>query len=199
MKKIKYSICGVLTLAVVMLFFAQCKDKGTNTAGAVVEITEISTQFLPVAYVDIDSLLINFNFYNKLVSTYEDKLSKQTASLNASYERLQNEVIAFEQKMRNNAFLTQERATQEHTRIQRMEQDITRRAEQMQQELGLEQRLIQQQLSDSLTEGIKDFNTPQKYQMIFTKTGNSTILYADPHYNITNEVVDFFNKKFKAD
>jgi outer membrane protein len=199
MKKIKYSISGVFALAVVMLLFAQCKDKGTNTSGELGETSEVPILYLPVAYVDVDSLLINFDFYNKLVSAYEDKLSKQTASLNANYEKLQNEVIAFEQKARNNVFISQERMTQEHTRIQRMQQDIEKKAEQMQQELGLEQRLIQQQLTDSLTLGIKEFNTPQKYQMIFTKTGNSTILYADPQYNITNDVIVFLNKRFKTE
>jgi len=199
MKNIKHAISGIFTIAVVMLFFAQCKDNGSNTQAEAVGDSEAFTHRLPVAYVDVDSLFVHLDFYNKLISAYEEKLSKQSASLNSSYEKLQNEAISFEQKARNNAFLSQERFQQEQTRIQRMQQDLEKKAAQMEQELGLEQRMIQQQLSDSLAFGIKEFNTPQKYQMIFTKTGNSTILYADESYNITNDVIEFLNKRFKSE
>ncbi len=199
MKKTKHIISGILTLAVFTLFFVQCANNEARTPDETVVASEKIPEYLPIAYVDSDSLLIYFNFYNKLIGNYEDKLSKENSSLNSGYQKFQSEVKNFEQKVRDNAYLTQERAMQDQTRLQRMQQDLEKKASQMQQELALEERLIQQQLSDSLALGMKEYNTPQKYQMIFTKTGNSTILYADEHYNITNEVIDFLNERFKAD
>ncbi|MDR0683426.1 MAG: OmpH family outer membrane protein [Dysgonamonadaceae bacterium] len=197
MKKVKQIIRRAVVLAVVTLFFVQCSNKEIKTQDEVSVRNESLSQYLPVAYVDADSLLSQFNFYNRLISAYEDKLSKQNNSLNSSYQKLQSEMIGFQQKAQNNAFLSQERMMQEQTRIERMQQDLEKRAAQVEQELALEQKVIQQQLSDSLSLGIKEFNKPQKYQMIFTKTGNSTILYADEHYNITNEVLEFLNKRFE--
>jgi outer membrane protein len=197
MKKMKQIISRAFVLAVVTLFFMQCGNKEVKTRNEVSVSNEPISQYLPVAYIDADSLLSHFNFYNRLISAYEDKLSKQNNSLNSSYQKLQSEVIGFQQKAQNNAFLSQERMMQEQTRIERMQQDLEKRASQVEQELALEQKVIQQQLSDSLAQGIKEFNKPQKYQMIFTKTGNSTILYADEHYNITNEVLEFLNKRFE--
>jgi outer membrane protein len=184
-------------MVAVLFVFTQCNSKDTKPAEGVAAGSESDTQYLPIAYVDADSLLVHFDFYNGLVTAYEDKLSKQNGTLNSSYQKLQNEAISFQQKAQNNAFLSQERMQQEQSRIQRMQQDLEKRAAQVEQELALEQKLIQQQLSDSLNLGIKEFNTPQKYQVIFTKTGNSTILYGDEHYNITNEVIEFLNKRFK--
>ncbi|MDR0413769.1 MAG: OmpH family outer membrane protein [Dysgonamonadaceae bacterium] len=198
MKKIKLFTGSVLVLAIMTLSFVQCGNKGeVKPSEGTATDTESVAQYLPVAYVDADSLLSQFNFYNRLVSAYEDKLSKQNNSLNSSYQKLQSEMIGFQQKAQNNAFLSQERMRQEQTRIERMQQDLEKKAAQVEQELALEQKVIQQQLSDSLSLGIKEFNKPQKYQMIFTKTGNSTILYADDHYNITNEVLEFLNKRFE--
>jgi outer membrane protein len=197
MKKVKQIIGGVLVLTVVTLFFTQCNNKEVKTQEEVAASNEPVSQYLPVAYVDADSLLSQFNFYNRLINAYEDKLSKQNNSLNSSYQKLQNEMIGFQQKAQNNAFLSAERMKQEQTRIERMQQDLEKRAAQVEQELALEQKVIQQQLSDSLALGIKEFNKPQKYQMIFTKTGNSTILYADERYNITDEVLEFLNKRFE--
>jgi outer membrane protein len=199
MKKIKPAILTITAFVAIILFFVQCNNKKIKTDGE----TDISgngatPSYLPVAYVDVDSLLHYFEFYNQLVSTYEAKLSKQNNSLNSSYQKFRSEVASFEQKAQNNAFLSPERMLQEQTRLQRMQQDLEKRATQMEQELALEQKLIQQKIADSLSVGIKEYNNPQKYQMIFTKTANSTILYADEHYNITNEVVDFLNKRFKT-
>jgi outer membrane protein len=196
MKKTKHAIKGIFALIVVLFVFVQCDKKETKSAEDVAAGSEPNVQYLPIAYVDADSLLVHFDFYNGLVNAYEDKLSKQNSSLNSGYQKLQNEAISFQQKAQNNAFLSQERMQQEQLRIQRMQQDLEKRAAQVEQELALENKLIQQQLSDSLSLGIKEFNTPQKYQWIFTKTGNS-ILYGDEHYNITNEVVEFLNKRFK--
>jgi len=199
MKKIKPAILKIVAFAAILLFFVQCNNKeiktdgGTNAPGS-----ETISSYLPVAYVDVDSLLRHFDFYNQLISAYETKLSKQNSILNSNYQKFQSDVAAFEQKAQNNAFLSQERMLQEQTRLQRTQQDLEKKASQMEQELALEQKLIQQKFADSINVGIKEYNTPQKYQMIFTKTANSTILYADEHYNITQEVTDFLNKRFKA-
>jgi outer membrane protein len=199
MKQMKNSLSGLFAVLSALLLFTQCNNNNTSPE-ADTELKEraVDQASLPVAYVDADSLLVKFEYYNGLVSSYENKLSKRNSSLNSGYQKLQSEAMTFQQKVQNNAFLTQDRYNQEQTRLQRMEEDLRTRAAQIEQEMALEQRQIQQQLSDSLNKGIKEFNTPQKYQMIFTKTGNSTILYADEKYNITEEVIDFLNKRFKA-
>jgi outer membrane protein len=197
MKQIKHSIAGMLVLAVTTLLFVQCKDTGANNSTGAAAGNDPIADYLPVAYVDADSVLTHFEFYNNLVNAYEEKVSKQNSDLNSSYQKLQNDAISFQQKAQNNAFLSQDRMQQEQIRLQRMQDDLQKRASQMEQQLALDQKVIQQQLSDSLALGIKEFNTPQKYQMIFTKTGNSNILYADKHYDITPEVIEFLNKRFK--
>jgi outer membrane protein len=199
MKQTKQVVGGIFALMVTILLFVQCKEQTTKDAGIVSPNSdgESDTHYLPLAYVEVDSLLVHFEFYNRLASAYEDKVSKNNSSFNSSYQKLQNEVISFQQKMQNNAFLSQERAIQEQNRLQRMEDDLKKRYAQMEQELALEQQLIQQQLSDSLVLGLKEYNVPQKYHLIFAKSGNS-ILYADAHYNITNDVLGFLNKRFKV-
>ncbi|MDR0833009.1 MAG: OmpH family outer membrane protein [Candidatus Symbiothrix sp.] len=192
MKKIGQTFLGIIALMGVVLVFTQCSKKDAAASAAVAE--GVSTELLPVAYVDADSLVAHLNFHKRLADDFETKLGKQNASLNASGQKLQNEIIAFQQKVQNNAFLSQERAQQEQTRIQRMQADLEKRADQVQQELAVERSNIQLQLNDSLTLGIKEFNTPQKYQMIVTK---SSMLYADERYDITKEVTEFLNKRFK--
>ena len=198
MKQFQYIMRVVLTFTVIILFFVQCGKNETNTPSGAVVGNDSILQTLPIAYVDVDSLLPHFNFYNTLIGAYETKLSKHNSSLNATYQKFQNEVAAFEQKAKNNAFLTQERMAQEQTRLQGMQQDIQRKTAQAEQDMALENQLIQQQLSDTLALGIKEFNQDKKYHLILTKSGNN-ILYANEQYDITTEVLEFLNKRFKAD
>ncbi|MDR1526203.1 MAG: OmpH family outer membrane protein [Dysgonamonadaceae bacterium] len=198
MKQTKRAINGIFAFLMITFLFVQCKDQATKEAGEANVINTTDAEHLPLAYVEVDSLLTHFEFYNRLASNYEDKVSKHNSSLNTGYQKLQNEVINFQQKAQNNAFLSQERMLQEQNRIQRMKDDLDKQATQVEQELALDNQLIQQQFSDSLILGMKEFNTPQKYHMIFAKSGNS-ILYADPQYNITGQVVEFLNKRFKAE
>jgi outer membrane protein len=186
-------------LAFSLVLFAQCSnDKAAAPAQApVATLSGEALAVLPIAYVDVDSLLVHFDFYNKLISGYEDELGKKNATINSSAQKFQNEVADFQRKAQNNLFISQERGQQEQTRLERMQQDLEKQAAQAQQELGLKQTLMQQQLSDSLSLGIKEYNTPEKYQMILTKTGNSTILYSNEQYNITEDVIKFLNERFQ--
>ncbi|MDR2806122.1 MAG: OmpH family outer membrane protein [Dysgonamonadaceae bacterium] len=198
MKQTKHTISGIFALLITTILFVQCKDQAAKESGEVNATNKTDAEYLPLAYVEVDSLLTHFEFYNRLASNYEDKVSKQNSALNAGYQKLQNEVINFQQKAQNNAFLSQERMLQEQNRIQRMKDDLDKQATQVEQELALDNQLLQQQVSDTLVLGMKEFNSPQKYHLIFAKSGNN-ILYADAHYNITSQVIEFLNKRFKAE
>ena len=202
MRDMKLILSGVFTLIATVLFFVQCgnNNTGTTTSSEVSDGNSgVAPEYLPIAYVDSDSILTYFNFYSNMVGKYEEKVSKQSGEVAASYRKFQDEVVKFEQKVQNNQFFSQDRYNQEQARLQRMQKDIEKKSAQIEQDLMLEQSLIQQQFSDSLALGIKEFNTPQKFQMIFTKSGNNIVLYADPHYNITEDVIDFLNNRFKVE
>ena len=63
MKNINYVINGVLAVAVIILFIMQLSDKKESTvAPAYSAEGEVSTNVLPVAYVNVDSLLQNYNY-----------------------------------------------------------------------------------------------------------------------------------------
>jgi outer membrane protein len=198
MKNTNYVISGILTIAVIILFILQFSGKKGQPKNDTVLYGDSIISHLPVAYVDADSLLANFNFYNHLMNEYELKLSKQNNQLNQRYQGYQKEVLEFQQKAQNNSFLSRERMEQESSRLARKQREIEQTAAQMEQELALEQRILQQQLSDTLSSAMKEFNNPQKYQIIYTKSGNTNILYADESYNITFEVIGFLNARYKT-
>jgi outer membrane protein len=196
MKNTNYIISGILGIAIIILFILQFTCQKNGSKDEVCTETDSVCVQLPIAYVDLDSLLTNFHFYNNLINNYENKLSERNGQLNAKYQNFQKEMLNYQQKAQNNAFLTRERMEQEEADLMRKRDALEKQAQQAEQELALENKLIQQQLSDTLSIAIKAFNEPQKYQMIFTRMGNSNILYADKTYDITKVVTEFLNNRY---
>jgi outer membrane protein len=199
MKNTNYIISGILGVAVIVLYILHFSGKNQQQASETVIPEDSLSMRLPVAYVYEDSLRTSFNYYTSLINDLELKFSKQNTQLGQRYQNLQKEVLEYTQKAQNNAFLTRERMEQEEARLTRKQQELEKSAAQMEQEFGLEQRLVQQQLSDTLTNAMKEFNQLQKYQLIFITSGHSNILHAEEAYNITGEIIDFLNARYKVD
>ena len=72
---------------------------------------------LPIAFVNVDSLLINYNFAKDLNESLLRKEESTRATLNQRQSQINAAAQDFERKLRNNAFLSQERAQQEQERI----------------------------------------------------------------------------------
>ena len=113
MKNINYVINGVLAVAVIILFVMQFSSKKESTVAPAFTTEGDSTNLLPVAYVNVDSLLSNYNYSKdlneRILKMQEDYRLDMTQRSNA----LRTELNDFQRKYEANAFLTTERAQQE--------------------------------------------------------------------------------------
>ena len=198
MKNSNYIINGILVVAVIVLFILQFTGKKTNAKRS--EMTELvtdSTGFhLPVAFIRTDSLLPKYKFFNDLNEAYIKKVEDRKLAVNQRADLLNKAVLEFQQKAQMNAFISQERASQEQDRLIKQKQDLDNFTDQVSKELSLEQAKMLQQVTDTIIASLKIYNTPQKYQLIFSNAGTDNILYADDSYDITNDVIDFLNARY---
>jgi outer membrane protein len=193
-----YVIGGIIAVAVVVLyilFFTSRTSLNSDKNGAVFNLSD-STVTLPIAYVNIDSLLSNYNFAKDLNEALIRKEESSRATLNQKQREMQTAAQEFERKRQNNAFLSQDRAQQEYDRIMRMQQEYEQTANRLSQEFALEQQKLNFQMEDTIKVRLEEFNKNKKYEIIFSNRGTGTILYSDKKYDITKEVVDFLNKKY---
>lgn len=195
MKNYSYVINGILAVAIIVLFILFFTSKKDTAESPSLKFENDSTVSLPIAYVNIDSVLIHYNYAKEA----SDALMKKTESSRASIAQKQKNLAAeqqeFNRKMQNNAFLSQERAEQEYARIQKLAADLEQTAARLDNELTMEQMKVNNQLADSVRICIKEFNKTANYQIIFSNSGLDNILYAKDHYNITNKVIDLLNKR----
>jgi outer membrane protein len=118
--------------------------------------------------------------------------------LNQKAKELDKQQREFQNKIQNNAFLSQERAEQEYKRIAKLEQDLQELSNKLQTELMSEQEKNSLLLRDSINSFMKDYNKEKGYSFIISNTNLDNLLYADEQYNITQEVVDGLNARYSS-
>ena len=193
-------------LAFIQMFFIQCAPKNSETATAEAETTTTTfaetteqTTTAPVcniriAYVDYDSLLLKFD----LAQEMQKELIRKEMSINNLIEKerktLQEEAAAFETKVQNNVFATQERAQAEYEKIMKKDQELLQRSQAMIAEFEKESFTKSNVVTQNIMEYIKEYNSDAKYDFILTKMGGN-MLYANEALDITNDVVKGLNAK----
>jgi outer membrane protein len=197
MKNINYLVNGVLALAVIILFIMQFTEKkASDDIKPSLASGENLPSLLPVAYVNMDSLLQNYNYYKDLNEIIVRKEENARASVNQQGSQLQSEIQDFERKINNNAFLTRERAEQEQQRLRKKSQELEALDNRLTQDLMAEHQRLIEQLRDSLSAQLRIFNQDKKFQIIFSNISNDNILLASDVYDITNELILYLNKSY---
>jgi len=198
MKNYNYIINGALTVAIIILFILQFTGRKADSNRPVsIEALLDSTGFhLPVAYIRTDSLLMNYKFYNDLTEANLKKIEDKKLDINKRSENFQKQVYDFQEKAQRNLFISPDRQRQEENRLTTMRDDLQKYVAQVEQELSIENDKMQRQLHDTIVNAIKLFNTPKKYELIFSNTGTDNLFYADDSYDITQEIIDFLNARY---
>lgn len=156
----------------------------------------LNAKHLPIAYVNTDSLLLNYQLAKESNEVLMKKEEDARLELNQKARQLQNEMAEFQRKLENNAFLSRERAEQEQQRLIKKEEDLQQRNAKLSQELMEAQQKVGEELRDSIYSYLKEFNKERKFEMILSNTSNDNILIANSAYDITREVTDGLNKRF---
>lgn len=184
---------SAIIASIMMLSFTQCTTQPTNTA--VVPENESCASGLKVAYVDIDTLLTSYDFW---VSVNEEMINKReniTANVNKEAAALQKEMEQFQNKINNNAFVSQERAESEYNRIMKKQQDLQAKQERLANEFSAESSKNDMIINDSIQSFIKAYSKEKGYDIILN---SASCLFINNCMNITKEVVDDLNARYNS-
>lgn len=175
-----YIIGGILAVAILILYilhFTSAPGKnGVKKGELITMMMNDSSITLPVAYVNVDSLLMNYNFWKDLSEALMRTEENSRATLTQKERQLNTEIQRFQRNVQNNAFLSQERAEQEQQRILKMQQEYQQMAERLAQEFAVEQQKLNAELNDTVRIQMKEFNKNKGYEIIFSNTGSDNIL-----------------------
>lgn len=195
MKKTRYILNGFIALAMVFMF-TQCDNTKNTNSESTVPAATMAPGELKIAYVEIDSLLTKYRFWNDLNEMMIQKEENIRTTLNEKAKELDKEMREFQRKLENNGFASRERAEQENMRIAQKQRDLQQLQEKLAGELQTENQKNSLQLRDSINSFLKIYNKDKGYSLIFSNTGFDNLLYADKAFNITEEIVAGLNARY---
>lgn len=151
---------------------------------------------LKIAYVEVDSLMTQYEFCKEFTLTLQKKSNNARNTLNQKGQQLQSAAANFQQKLQNNGFTSREQAESQQAAIQRQQQSLQELQARLENELAQETAKYNEALRDSLMNFLNAYNKDKKYDLILTKQGDN-ILYAAKRFDITNDVINGLNKRYK--
>ena len=152
---------------------------------------------LKIAYVEVDSLMTQYEFCKEFTLILQKKSTNARNPLNSKGQALQNAMANFQQKLQNNGFTSREQAESQQAAIQRQQQSLQELQARLENELASETNKYNEALRDSLQHFLTDYNKTKKFDLILTKQGDN-ILYASKRFDITNDVINGLNKRYKS-
>ncbi|MDR1729294.1 MAG: OmpH family outer membrane protein [Prevotellaceae bacterium] len=202
MKHFNTIVLSVLCLAVIVLYVLHFTSRANTPAGeAVLQESSPATispsDSFPIAYVSVDTLLMNYMFAKEMNEELLKKQEKYRNEIGQKQQKLQEDATSFQQKYESGGFLTKESFEQEQTRLMKKEQELQNLDRRLTQELFGEQQKMNTQLRDSINTFFKLYNQDKHYKVIFSDTGNDNIFYAEDYLNITSDVIEQLNARYK--
>lgn len=196
----KFSSLLAFTLLATLGFYS-CDKKEAPKGAAVVaankEAAANQSTGNSIAYVEVDSLLTQYDYCIKEKAALEAKSKQLEAQINAKMTQIQKATADFQQKAQAGAFTTQAQGEAAQQRIIRMQQDAAKFQQDAQQKMMKAQEKFNKTLRDSVQSFLKDYNKEMRYDMILSKQGDN-VLYANDKLDITKAVVEGMNKRYKA-
>ncbi len=195
MKKI-YTFASALLMAGALVGgLASCNNTQNGQTPASVAALGDSAVYA-LAYINVDSLLTNYEFAKDLNEALIKKTEDARANFNSQAQSFERDYNDFQRKLQTNAFLNEQRAQSEANRLEQKKSQLDQLNAKLQQELAQEQLDMNTRLSDTVQNFLKEYNAVKKFQFIFSNTMNDNILIAAPQYDITGEVLQMLNERY---
>jgi len=188
----KKYIFSALAIAAMMVSCNNAESKMDEQPAA----DSASASGLKIAYVEVDSLMTQYDFAKDYSVTLQKKSNNARNTLTQKGNALQAAVNNFQQKLNNNGFTSREQAASQQAAIERQQRDLQELQARLENELATETAKFNEALRDSLQNFLKAYNTDKKYDMILSKAGDN-ILMANQKFDITNDVINGLNKRYK--
>ncbi len=198
MKNSNLIINIVLGIGLIVLYILHFTSGNNETVTRKVSGKDSASlnEVMPIAYINVDSLLQNYQYSKDLNERLIRKRENAQATLTEKARKLEAEMQEFQRKRENNAFMSEQSFKNQQQALIKKQQDLQMLEANLTDQLAKEQQSLNEQLRDTIYKFLRKYNKDKKYQMILSNTMNDNLLLADPVYNITNDVIEQLNSTY---
>ena len=181
----------------IALGLASCSNNKETGNEEVAQTAETEATGLRIAYVELDSLMSQYQLYKDYEEVLTRKCTDIQNTLAQKQRKLESSATAMQRKYENNGFQTRDELERAQQSLQQQEMELQQLAAKLNNEFNEEQARINQEARDSIQAFLKIYNQTKKYDYVMIKAGDN-LLIANPKYNITKDIVTGLNKRYNA-
>jgi outer membrane protein len=204
MKKVNLIIHSILIIAVAVLFVFQFTSVGDQIAGKSddkkgTEKTEDIASVkgnLEVAYVNIDTLLADYQMYQDKREEFIEEQTSSQAELQSRSKQLQQRVQELREKL-NKGLITRAKAQMLQKDLGQKEQQLYQLRNQMSSKLAEKEQVIYRQVLNSVMDYLNEYAAEHGYHYILSYSFGGPVLYKNQKLNITGEVLEGLNERYR--
>jgi outer membrane protein len=185
-----------LFIAVAGLYILHFSGGKSNVSGVEGTNDEGSISGFKIAYIKVDSLVVNYDFALEMHDGFTKQQDAYTKEYSEKRSKFESQAAAFQEKVQRGGFLTQESAMAERDRLMGLEQQVGKLDQDLSSKLAQMQADNNKQLLDSVMTYLKVFNKDRKYNYIFNA---AEVLIGDESHNLTKEVLVGLNARYSKE
>ena len=194
MKNVSLIFNVVLTVAVIALFVLHFSSRSKQSQSTTSEVSAAPSG--SIVYIQIDSLMKQYDMFNDLKSELENKAQTIQDDLSKKGRAFERDVSDFKEKVQK-GLITRAQAEGLQQQLASREQELQGLSQQKQMEMAEEEGVLVRKVMDALNKYLAKYNQEKKFALIITTSGTTnTVITADSTFNITKEVVAGLNDEY---
>ena len=148
-----------------------------------------------VAYIDLDTLLLTYNYAIKLQEDLAMEQKKAEGSVQARMRKFEDMYNAYVEKARTGMFLSAASQQAQQNELEKEQQAIENLQATLTNQLLEKQNNMNQEIYDTVINFVNQY-AEGRYKIILGNMGGVTVVYSQPGMNITADVVAKLNQRY---
>ena len=186
----------ILTVAVAAIICSCAANGNTNGAQQANAAGETSAAQGSIVYIQLDSLVNQYDMYNDLKSELESKVQAVQEDLTKKGRSFESAVKDFEAKIAK-GLLTRSQAEEQQKRLLEREQNLQGLSQQKQMELAEEEAVMMRRVMDAVQTYINKYQQEKGYALIITTSAaTNTVIAGNANLDITQSVLTGMNEEY---
>ncbi|MCK5464362.1 MAG: OmpH family outer membrane protein [Bacteroidales bacterium] len=199
MKNLSLILNAVLIVAVGVLFYLHFSTKGSAKPGPTrTESINLVQPDVPIVYVNIDTLLNNYEYFTDMQKDFTDKQSELEAELNNRSRQYEASAMDAQNKVQK-GLVTRREAAELEQQLLAEQQSLLQLRDQLTLQLQEEEQVSNRKLINAIMEYLKVYNAEQNYQFIFSNSFGDNVLFANEQLDITYIILPGLNEQYRAE
>jgi len=188
-----FSVCAAV-MSIVRPDFA--KKKTATESTDITDTSKITAVAGDIVYVQLDSLIANYDMFNDLMTAFQTKVQGIQDDLAKRGRKLESDAKAFESQYQK-GLLTRSAAEEQSNKLAQRQQNLQNEAAKKDAEIQEEQVVLNNQVYYAVKDFIEKYNEEHKFALILTTSAaTNTVLNVNPGLDITADVLKGLNEEY---